>query len=151
MAEKTVAIRVYRDVDFEVKDGIETELPFTHARFGLFSPSTKLVAPSKGIYLINAQCIWRSSNHGNDTRCLDVMWQLTIKINGKYCIATDRQYYNSWPPFNHCGTIWQMEKGDYVEMVVFWYKPEGVQMTSWVRRAEHLDSPEFMMCKLGDC
>lgn len=142
------ALRVYRDSDFGVPDGVETPIPFNHARFGEFQEGTRLVAPSNGVYFINAQCIWRSEFDNLDVMRSSIMWQMTIKLNGQYCIATDRQSYSSWPPFNHCSTAWEMREGDYVEMVVFWYKPEGLEMTSWVRRAEHLDSPEFMMVKL---
>lgn len=105
----------------------------------------KFVCNTDGLYLIEAHAIWRVVNKS--------VCQITLKINGDKCIATDRQqgeFY--WNPFSHCSRQWPLKKGDYIQMVAWYFiDPNApVMPMPFIRRADHWDSPEFVMTKLGD-
>ena len=141
--QKTVGARVCHDRDQDITQEIETPLMFNTVRYDTDNiydkeNDTRLTCKTSGIYLIMAQCIWVTETGG--------MFQLTIKLNGDKIIATGRdqglQWYNPWTA---CSTLWKLEKGDYVEAIVFRWAEEGKDSSTAIKRAEHWDSPEFMM------
>lgn len=155
----TVGIRVYHDTDQAIPWETETTLKFNTVRWdtdNIHDPkhNTRLTCMTEGIYIIVAMCIWAKIQPLT-------MAQLTIKLNGGGIIATDRRNVNyslvdekamKYNPFNSCTTLWYLYEGDYVEAVAFHDNVfiSGLDKSDKfnypvVKRASHLDSPEFMM------
>lgn len=145
--------RVFHDCDQIVKNETEYVLNFNSVRYdtdNIHDPkeNTRLTCRTAGIYLICCHIIWgRLPCEG--------FRQLAIKFNGVKNIATDRGVdYGKWSAYNNCTTLWKMEVGDCVEAVVFHSSFALSSMETsikalLVRRAQHLDSPEFMMQRIG--
>ena len=144
--------KVYRKTDQSIPNAAYTPLAFDEERYdtdnmhSTSSDNSRIQAPVEGIYQLSASVQWSANTTGVRNLYL-VKNGSTYDCNTETCLVIDAQRPGGLliPIFQHVSTVVRLDKGDYVEAVVYQSITSG--NLNVISHPEH--SPEFSMTWLA--
>ena len=145
--------KVYRNANQSIPNSAYVPLAFGQERYdtdNMHSTSTnnsRIQAPVEGIYQLSASVQWSANSTGTRNLFLVKNGSTPHDCNTETCLIIDDQRPGeiSKPIFQHVSTVARLDKGDYVEAVVYQSITSG--NLNVISQPEH--SPEFSMTWLA--